>query len=641
MHPGYFPVFFWSLLILVSFWGYGEILRRCINRPEFSDIGWGLTCAWGMSVVLALGGVMMALHLAKAPNVTALVLFGAAAAVFYLAEKITTKDPKSTKKKSREPKSSSAAFDFHLSAFSFPLLILCGLALLAFTTSIYWPNQFDPNDDWIAYLMFPEKILQTGTFLEPFSLRRVVALGGQSFLQAIVMVVGSPENGHILDRGFGAILLLGLMLKATCDVPKQWWFVRFLVIGLSLAASVPRIHTGSHLLGVVLLLALVMTVCRNLDLQKWHICHMAPIALVLAGVSTLRPIFAIVGSGMLVFFFLWRGVTAAPGKRVDAVYPLALSGILTLAFISPYMILSWQSSGTPMFPLSAGYANDQMMFGGTKEGGWTNWSAGLRFLCMPEIATMSVGLLLAALLMGQERILGVCAGLAGFGMVFLSAFKMSAADIYDVYRYTYPLLAFPLFWILARLAATPHKAYALHRLIPIVAGITVFLSAHFSSMRSDLQAQTASLPLQIRGFQFPVVQFQPSYKLLQSRVPSGEKIFAIVDAPFLLDYARNPIDTVDSIGGASLPPGMPFEMGSEALKDYFTSLGYRYLLCVDFDNAVLLYTRKLWRDRPRREWYFKEVWGRYALDFMVNMDRLADWQTIEKAGNVRLIKLSQ
>ena len=39
MHPAYFPVFFWSLLIFASFWGYGEILRRRFDRPEFADLG--------------------------------------------------------------------------------------------------------------------------------------------------------------------------------------------------------------------------------------------------------------------------------------------------------------------------------------------------------------------------------------------------------------------------------------------------------------------------------------------------------------------------------------------------------------------------------------------------------------------------
>jgi len=89
MHPGYFPVLFWSLLIFASFWGYGELLRRRINRPEFADIGWGLTAAWGMAVVLAIGGVLMMLHLAKAPNLTVVVLFRVAATLYYTAQSLT------------------------------------------------------------------------------------------------------------------------------------------------------------------------------------------------------------------------------------------------------------------------------------------------------------------------------------------------------------------------------------------------------------------------------------------------------------------------------------------------------------------------------------------------------------------------
>jgi hypothetical protein len=282
-----------------------------------------------------------------------------------------------------------------------------------------------------------------------------------------------------------------------------------------------------------------------------------------------------------------------------------------------------------------------MMFGGTKEGGWTNWAAALKFISLPEIAVMALGLLVAGMLEGKQRALGIAAALAGFGMVFLSAFKMSAADVYDVYRYTYPLIAFPLFWILARAVAAPDKEHLFSG--PVTAGlaVAVFFSAHFQSIAREFQMEIAALPQEINGFKFPVAQLQPAYKQLQDLVPPGEKIFAIVDAPYLLDYKRNPIDNIDVIGGASLPPGMPFEKGQEALKNYYTSLGYRYVLCVDFDNAVLLYTRKLWQNHPRKEWYFKEVYARYALDFMCNMDSLADWGTKARAGNVRLLEIKK
>jgi len=37
----YFPVLLWSLVIFASIWG----LRRALKRPEFDDLGWGLTAA--------------------------------------------------------------------------------------------------------------------------------------------------------------------------------------------------------------------------------------------------------------------------------------------------------------------------------------------------------------------------------------------------------------------------------------------------------------------------------------------------------------------------------------------------------------------------------------------------------------------
>lgn len=84
MHPGYFPVYFWSLVIFTSFWGYGELLHRRIDRPEFADLGWGLTAIWGMSVVLAIGRLLMAHHLSKAPPTLTLVALIDAATFFTL-----------------------------------------------------------------------------------------------------------------------------------------------------------------------------------------------------------------------------------------------------------------------------------------------------------------------------------------------------------------------------------------------------------------------------------------------------------------------------------------------------------------------------------------------------------------------------
>jgi hypothetical protein len=81
-----FPFLLWSLVIFASFWGYGEALRRALKRPEFEDLGWGLTAAWGMPVTLAIGCFLMIFSLAKAPMLSGVVFAGAAFGIYFFEE---------------------------------------------------------------------------------------------------------------------------------------------------------------------------------------------------------------------------------------------------------------------------------------------------------------------------------------------------------------------------------------------------------------------------------------------------------------------------------------------------------------------------------------------------------------------------
>jgi hypothetical protein len=67
------------------------------------------------------------------------------------------------------------------------------------------------------------------------------------------------------------------------------------------------------------------------------------------------------------------------------------------------------------------------------------------------------------------------------------------------------------------------------------------------------------------------------------------------------------------------------------------------VIAVDFDNAVLLYTRKLWNESTRPEWFYTSIWKPRFNDFMDNIDALAaqDGRLLAKAGNARLIDLGQ
>jgi hypothetical protein len=69
----------------------------------------------------------------------------------------------------------------------------------------------------------------------------------------------------------------------------------------------------------------------------------------------------------------------------------------------------------------------------------------------------------------------------------------------------------------------------------------------------------------------------------QKRVPEGERIITKIGKPFLFDFLKNSIYVIDWPHGSSLPPGMPYQEGGEALARYFVSRSIKFII---FDHGV-------------------------------------------------------
>jgi hypothetical protein len=635
MEANFFQILLWAAFLSIGYYGWGGLVLTALSRSEFSELGWAARTALGMCASALLGSVLMVFRFANTAGLMALALVGFCFGAFYIFEKISKallSEKKPVKGKKAEQEKPDLGWLF---------LLIPGLfTALAFATAIFWPLQYDPNDDWIGYLSFPEILLQTGTLIEPFSQRRIMGLCGQSILLAQIMIVASPESAHLLDRGFGVVLLFGLLVEATRQTNLRWQWLRALVILAAVTASVPRINTGSSQLGIALILALVLVVSKLQEVKTWSWWQSLVPALVLAGASSLRPTYAMAGGGILIFYILWCTVSAPPKDRVARLMPLIQTGALTLALLIPLMISSWESSRTPMFPFFKGHAVEKYLYFNSGEGFLTDARIALEYMATPEIGVMLAGLVLAFFLSGETRRLAVCVAFTALLMVFLSTAKTSGTAkswVMDLYRYSFPLAAFGLYWVLAKFVEmNPGGKWFRH---PALAGVAllVFWSAQLVPAAKEVQVQWQVLGKLNEGFKFQVAQLKPFYKQLQVQVPRGEKIFAVVDAPYLLDYNRNMIHNIDMIGFATVPPGMPFGKGPEALKKYLLDLGYKYILCVDFNNAVFLYSRQAMSNHQRPE--YKEWAKNVSVDFMDNMDEIAKNTTIARAGNARLIKL--
>jgi hypothetical protein len=92
----------------------------------------------------------------------------------------------------------------------------------------------------------------------------------------------------------------------------------------------------------------------------------------------------------------------------------------------------------------------------------------------------------------------------------------------------------------------------------------------------------------------------------------------LLDEPYLLDFARNPIWNLDMPGYASLPPGMPFFKGSEALEVYLKQIGVRYFAFVKPDHSRYHYRREYWVEMVANEQEIWRVFTPYLLDFLDN-----------------------
>jgi hypothetical protein len=630
----YFPVLLWSLVIFASFWGYGEALRRALKRPEFDDIGWGLTAAWGMAATLAIGGFLMMLSVARSPILTGVVLIGAALAAIFQVKNLSQSDSKNSKNSY-----SKAGWIFHLTD-----ILIWLLAALAFTSSVVWPQQIDPNDDLVCYLMLPKKILETGTLIEPFSFQRAGTFGGQALLQSLVMVVGNETTGHIPDRGLAMLMIFGMLLAALKGLKGKARWIAFLLLLAFWFVPVPRISTNGAMTGGCLLVALLATSSRvkSLSLEK-NLPAFVPAGLVAAAACSIRPTFALVAVSTFAGLLIWQVVENRGVKIFDSTTPIIFSGLICSAILIPFMVVLYISNGAPVIPPFSGFVSEAYQTFDYPET-LKNFASLFNFLSGGPTVALLILLAIAAILPGEGG-----RGWVLTGMLLTSSlivFRFAAIAYYDQYRYIYPIILPMVLWYLAKaVSKTPSDSDESGK-IPrqlTVAGLAIFAFVNLPGSFQELNSQVQSLALaNIPERSLLPTQLKTAYKSIQNKVPRGEKILTMVDAGYWLDYSRNPMQSINAVGGSSPPPGIPFGKGPEALRNYLTGLGFKYLIAVDFNNAVLLYTRRLWTETTRPEWIYPQLWRPRFLDVMDSIDAFdREGKVIAREGNLRLIQLDK
>ncbi|MGC2399494.1 MAG: hypothetical protein WA510_06920 [Acidobacteriaceae bacterium] len=611
--------------VLCSLAGWGFLVVKGLRLRI--DAGLGFCAAVGLALSACFGGFLDIQHLIRPAIIRGYLLAGVL--IFLFAGIAQLQDI-------RHNLSGAWAYfrrrKFLLVVGSF--LILITVVKYAIATS---SGTFHVHDDYHAYMVFPVKMMQTGTMgADPFSERRIVSsLGGEAFLDTFSLsLTGQYKNLHLIDSGVAYLILLLLLAEVIVrkGIPGFWALL------ILLAASMygaPISNITSVYGGIALLILLFDYFDRTVETPTWN--QPLLLAIVFAGLLSMKTNFAPAGGIFFLSFFIvqWLHV---PGKG-KTIARAALCTVLAFILLLPWMLDSYHSSGTLFYPILG------KGFHGSRYGTYL-------------LPTAHLGLNnLLAFLDGISNVVGAilfslcCLAITGRGrkphdrLVEIVIIVNLLIDVVAVgigvggvqtFRYSFVILfACLLFLLIQELtfftrpaaSSTPLTPASINSLRAVAAIAPAILLAMLLGTAWDTvylgqkDWEVYALKFAVTGRDIVSPSEVSTYREMQSAVPPGQTLLVRMDKNFLFDFRRNPIYIDDLPGGSSLPPGIPSFKGPDAVANYLLAHGIRYVAYSYRDEANL--SRAVYSDRLDPS---VNVWLRrgaqIAFDFQDNLVQL-------------------
>lgn len=627
----------WGVLVLIAFAGFGAGLNLLVLPTRRADFG--LRAAWGASVLAVVGGALAA---ASAFSRTAAVVSVDLGLVAYCAVAI----------KERSEGLRSLRFVTRVSRRNGLLAALVGVVLIGaavhYLGAVADPTS-NPYDDDVAYFALVRKLTDTGTLVEPFSFRRLSALGGQIYYLALVTPHATYRHLNTFDRGVCVVLLVALVLGHRHRGRRLPLTASTLLLGFLLTLPNTSINTAAHFSGFAFFVALFRTLSFVRDGDPL-LGRVLPVALVSAATCTLRQNYLSVPVVMLGLAYLYRLAAARKKGALDIKAelrePAVLAGLTLLALV-PWLVLAYRSNDTFLFPMQVGTYRKAMDL----QSPTVTFPQEIRFLfsvALENEPIRGLGVIALAGAMAKDdhpyrplRSLWIA---CAFSLVFLShAFTLS--DTGNLGRYLFgPFAGLATATVLTigttrldRLRGVKNRA-ALG--LAIVAMLAQFTHSREKSVKF-FQTAMRNVDMQRRQSP-PSLETLPHeafmYPHIQSFVPAGETMAVMVDDPYYFDFSKNRILNLDMPGFSSPRPGMPYFQGPEKVADYFAAQGVRYLVFVRPEFSHWLYQREFWFARMFNEEEIWRVTAPYFVDQIDSFTSLAKTRKVlhEEAGIVVL-----
>jgi hypothetical protein len=608
----------WGIVLMISMAGWGGVIERLAFPKLRADLG--LRMAWGAAALVGAGGLLCLVTLATTPVAVTLVLGGVASSLVVVV---------------RARRAVGARLLAWLRLWPWGLFVvflgLCVLAIVQYLGGASGQH-LNANDDQAAYIIFARKILATGTLVDPFSMRRITAYGGHSFLQALTIIgTSTPLQISLLDIGVCLFVVIALVMGAVGSKTSR--VLRALVVlPVLFLLTLPdiRLNTASEMSGVLFFLALYRTAAWS-GFKERPTSGALVLGLIAAGACSLRQSYLVPVAVFMVAFYMPEAVAALralPGERKRHLVTVGRAAGYLALFLLPWALLSFRSNRTFLFPLLSGTYRPEYA-------GFTTHQAPLdrlKFLwlnmCHCHPITTLPFFLLAGVLIPARRNNGALRALlfAAFIGFFAVVLSLPLSDRWNIARYYYGFSVALVVAIMLEAFTAPWRTRAgrvrAAAVVPAVIALAALLNQvqEGHSVLHPMYERTLSAIVSASGHPSPLDERGDAYQKMQAAIPAGEPWLVMLDEPFWLDYRRNPINLVDLPGASSPAPGMPLD-NDEALAGYLKAQGYRYLAFVRSTASKSLYRREHWNKQLTNPSQELEIWRLSAPFYLKTFDR--------------------
>ncbi|MBT3307595.1 MAG: hypothetical protein HN377_14090, partial [Alphaproteobacteria bacterium] len=277
-------------------------------------------------------------------------------------------------------------------------------------------------------------------------------------------------------------------------------------------------------------------------------------------------------------------------------------------------------SGTILFPLFQG--NHQSGFSETYSGSLDVAERLVSlsdFFLSPQVALFSVPLILYAVRRGPTAGFGLY--LAALATAAVTTWTLTFDNLETLHRYAAPFLNAAFITTVVHYLVAIRGEVADGRAVRVGDGILACLIVGLLPvpLYHDFNRFQDTFGNTVMGD-----DRRAEYTAMQAAIPEGERLLAILDQPFALDYRRNRVFNIDIPGAVSPKPGMPFFKGPARLKDYLKGQSIAYVAFRDFDiKGGCLYRRDLWNYHARLDNPMWRAQSKFYLDLMDNVAALA------------------